>query len=787
MEFSENNPAGEGSRKLPQRALPHAAGSNPILLGERAYDFAAPPASLFEYWRLLFRRKGVLLIAGVLGASLGLLISVPQTPIYQARTTLEIQRLNENILNTREIDPSAPNVALSMPEEIQTQIKILQSDSLIERVVAKLSGSNGAVSLTPPSRLSKWRAALGFANAVPVSARDAAIAMAAQNFQVQGFQQAHIVQVLCDSTDPNIAAEFANTLANEFIDQKLESRLTSAQRTSEWLSRQLEELKANLEESQEKLQSYGQAAGLMFTSEKDSVSEQKLKQLQADLSAAQAERVAKQSRYEIAARSPAETLSEVLDDAALRGFKTKLTELRSQLAELAVTLTPAHYRVRRLQAQIDELQAAFDRERANIIKRIANEFDAAKRREELLAQEYKIQSSLVSDQAGRVTHYDILKREVDTNRQLYEAMLQRVKEYGIASAIMANNVRVVDPAKPPVVPYKPDIYMHTVLGLVTGVFLGILWVVRQERADRTIHDPGEAAAYLGLPELGVILAAEADTTLKIPHRHISSLQAVIKRIAARDAQQLTPYSGRDNQLGRVALVTWQNKFSLVAECFRTTAASILFSQNNGTPAHVLVITSANPQDGKSTTASNLAIALAETKRRVLLIDADLRRRSLHRVFHVENGWGLLDALQEDGRIEEYPLETLARETVIPNLYVLSSGTEDSSMIQLLHSTRLPELLQRCRNEFDIVLIDAPPVLQLADARILARLSDGVIFVVQSGKTTRDMAIAACRQFYEDRSRVLGTVLNKWDPRGSEQEVYYATYAQYYGQKGMKKN
>ncbi len=786
MEFSEYN-ANENGKDLPERVLPEAVRANWISRADRGYEFnGASPVSLFDYWRLLLRRKGTLLIGGVLGAGLGLLISVPQTPIYQARTTLEIQRLNENVLNTRDIDPAAPNVNVSTPEEIQTQIKILESDSLIDRVVTKLTGGKAAGSLVAPSRLSKWRAAFGLSKPVPVSSREAAIAMATQNLQVQALQQAHIVQILCDSTDPAVAAEFANTLTNEFIEQKIESRVTATQRTSEWLSRQLEELKVNLENSEEKLQSYGQAAGLMFTSEKDSVAEQRLKQLQADLSAAEADRVAKQSRYEIATTAPPETLSEVLDDAALRGFQSKLAELRSQLAELTVTLTPAHYRVRRLQAQIDELQASFDRARNNIIKRISNEFEGAKRREQLLSQEYKFQTSLVTDQSGKATHYDILRREVDTNRQLYEAMLQRVKEYGIASAITANNVRIVDPAKAPTLPYKPDIYMFTVLGLATGVFLGILLIIRQERADRTIRGPGEAPSYLGLPELGIILSAKADSTLRFSRRHTSSLQGVIKRIVGRDVAQAELYSGRENQPSRVELVTWQNKLSRLAECYRAAAASILFSRQDGIAAHVLVITSANPQDGKSTTASNLAVALAETKRRVLLVDADLRRRGLHRVFEIEIRWGLVDILQEDANIHEYPLELLARETAIPNLYVLSSGSEESSMIHLLHSTRLPELLRRCRKEFDIVLIDAPPVLQLADARILARLCDAVIFVIQSGKTTRDMVTAACRQFYEDHSRVLGTILNKWDPRSSEQEGYYAAYYQYYDQDQIKK-
>jgi capsular exopolysaccharide synthesis family protein len=714
---------------------------------------------------------------------------VPRTPIYEAHTTLEIQGLNENLLNTRDVNPSAPAVNSSAVEEIQTHIKILQSESLIGRVISKF-GLTG--SFTPLSRLARWRAALGMSRSNPASAREAAVMMAAQNIQIEALQQAHIIQILCDSTDPKIAAEFLNTLTNEFIDQKLESRGKTSQRTSEWLNRQVEELKLNLEKSEEALQSYAVSAGLMFTSEKDSsTAEQKLQQLQGEVSSAQADRLTKQSKHEIAASAPPESLPQVLDDVSLRNLQSKLSEMRSQLAELNISLTPEHYRVQRLQAQIGELQDAFDRERANIIKRITNEYDDAKRREELLAHAYTTQASLVSDQAGKVAHYGILKREVETSRQLYEGMMQRVKEYSIASAITANNVRVLDPATAPAAPYKPDIYMYTMLGLATGVFLGILLIVRQARVDRSIQVPGEAPSYLKVREFGVILSAGADATLKTrrSHKQIPSLQSMMEFSqgpAARNSSEAGGNNGGENRKPRmVELMAWEKRSSLFAECFRTTAASLLFTEPSGTPPHVLVVTSSNPRDGKSTIVSNLAVALAETKRRVLLIDADLRRPHLHTVFQLENRWGLTDILQADIEIKEYPQEMLAQETTVPNVYITSSGSGREGSVHLLHSTRLLELLRRVQREFDIVLIDAPPVSQIADARVLARLADGVIYVIRSGNTTRDMAMAACRQFCEDRSRVLGTILNMWDPREHSQghyAHYYDSYYEYYAQR-----
>jgi polysaccharide biosynthesis transport protein len=745
----------------------------------------ALPMSLFEYFQLLLRRKGVLLVAAVLGTSAGLLISMPRTRIYQAHTTLEIQGFNENLLNTREVNPAVPSGSTSAVEEMQTQIKILQSESLIGRVIGEL-GVKG--SFIPPTRLARWRAALGFAKAAPASEREVAVMMAAGSVEVEPLQQARVIRLFCDSTDPKIAAEFLNTLVNEFIDLKMNSRVETSQRTSGWLNRQVEDLRLNLEKSEEKLQEYALSAGITFTSEKEgSVAEQKLQQVQVELSAAQADRLTKQSKYEIASSAPVSSLPQVLDDVSLRNLQSRLADLRSQLAELTVSLTPEHYRVQRLEAQIEELQNASDRERENIIKRIANEYEDAKRREELLSREYEAQAALVSDQAGKVAHYGILKREVETSRQLYEAMMQRVKEYAIASAITANNVRVVDPATAPAAPYKPDIYMYTMLGLVTGLFLGIILIVRQERVDRTIRDPGEASSYLKVPEFGVILSANSDPMLEMQsgHKHIRSLHGLIqfsKRIAARNFVQRVKDSSPSNQPGVLELMKWDKKYSLFSECFRTAATSLLFTESNGKTPQVLVITSCNPQDGKSTTASNLAVALAETKRRVLVLDADLRRPNLHTIFQLENRWGLIDILQADIDIRDYPLEMLVQQTSVQNVYVTTSGSDNDSVVHLLHSARLPQLLRHLRTQFDVILIDAPPVARMADARVLARLSDGVILIVRSGKTTRDMAIDACRLFHEDRTAVLGAILNMWDPRDSNRAAhsdYYDSYYEYY--------
>lgn len=727
---------------------------------------ASPSSLLLEYWHIFRRRKGTILIAAFLGVLAGILFTLPQTPIYQARTSLEIQGINENFLDMKEGRLASTLPDYSLDAYIQTQMKILQSDTLIERVMTKLTLKHRADPPENPGRLSAWRPMLGVPEPQKVSSWKQALRSAAENLNVRTSGLTRIVELLCDSTNPGLAAEFVNTLAGEYIDQNLEARWNSSQHTGEWLTRQIQDLKVKLEKSEDELQAYARATGLMFTGEKGNVAEDRLRQMQEALSAAQTERVAKQSQYELMLSSSPESLPEVLDDLSLRENQAKLTELRKQLAELSSSYTPVHYKVQRVQAQIAELQSVLQRDRGNILKRIFNDFQAAQRREKLLAAQHATQARLVSEQAVKAIHYNILKREVDTNRQLYDGMLQKVKESSITAAMKASNIRVVDAARTPTLPYKPKLIVNLGLGLLTGLCLGLAFIVVGERANRAIQAPGDAAFYLNVPELGIIPSAKAD-----PGKHLYAS----RRRPGEGAPLTAPKD----------LITFQRKPSLLAESFRATLTSILFLEQNGKNSQVIVMTSPNPSEGKTTIVSNLGLAMAETHRRVLIVDADLRKPRLHEIFDLDNKWGLSNLLQQEEPVEEFDRDTLGHKTEIPGLWVLPSGSETASVSDLLYSVRLPELIQRFRLEFDAVLIDTPPMLQMFDARVLGRLADGVILVIRAGQTTRDIALTATHRFGEDGTPVLGTILNDWNPKntsGYGYENYYKSYYHYYGTK-----
>jgi succinoglycan biosynthesis transport protein ExoP len=721
---------------------------------------AASPGydSLLDYWHILFRHRKTLLSCALAGLLAAIVISLLQTRIYRVRTSVEFQ--GSGFLETKGSTDSSGSY--STPESyMETQVKLLQSESLLEHVIDKLK--------LQQQRPAGWRA---LTSRLPQ--KDELIRNIQRNLTVRTSGNSHLLEVLYESPDPKGAADFANTLVSEFIELSQEARWKSAEGTAEWLTNHLNIMKVQLEQSEAQLQDYARTSGLTFTSEKENLAENRLKELQDELSKAQADRIASQAKSEGAKSKPPDSLPEILEDPTMRDYRQKLAELQRQYAELSATLTPEHYRVQRVQAQINELKLAMSTERNNVLRRIGNEYTAALRRETLLSKAHAEQEKAVADQSEKAIHYDTLKRDVDSNRRLYEVMLQRVKEASLASAMRDSNVLVVDRAKPPILPYRPNLPVNSAIGLFSGMLLGFGFVLLRERVDRRISAPGDAQVYLDLPELGVIPLDETAVSRQISN----GLQP------RRSASSIPAASSLKSPLGDCPeLATWKRKPSMLAECARTTLTSILLPSENGNGPRVIVLTSPCPGDGKTTVACNLSIAVAEIGRKVLLIEGDLRRPRLHKVFGVGNSWGLSDVLWADYPLETVPMSHLARESEVSSLYLLPGGSCGVTPWNLFYSPRMSMLLKRLRTEFDMIMIDAPPMIHLADARVLGRLADGVILVVRAGQTTTESALFASQRFAEDGTRVLGTVLNSWDPRTSR-SYGYGNYREYHAHVGQ---
>lgn len=734
---------------------------------------------LLERGRILLRYRGTLILTASLGGLLAFLYTLPQTPIYQTSALVEIQQMNPDFLNMRQVNPVEQAEGSWDGDALETQIKVMQTRTMVDRTLNKLRVDRPKQISSQPDRISAWREALKLEQLDATSARDQALAMAANSLKVRASGRTRLVQITVDSTDPTLAADFANTLAEEFIDQNLEARWMMTERTGEWLSGQLEDMRIKLERAEIRLQDYARRSGLLYTTEEGNIAEERLQQLQQELSAAQADRVSKQSRFEVASKSASHALPDVLNDSSLREYQSKLTDLRRQEAELSTTLNSEHDKVRRVRAQIEALGAALVSERDSIVTRIGNEYDEAVRHDALLRQHYETQARIVGEQAEKAIQYNILKREVESTREIHDAMLQRVKEASVASALRASNVRVVDAARVPSSPFKPRIVPNVLVGLILGGLFGIAFVFLRERTDQTLQSPGDISSYLNMRELGVIPTAERKRALKIRYSPRSN------RPRANLAYgQLEKDPNEPSKPNRVELVSWQHNPSMIAESFRATLTSILFSGQNGSRPRVLTITSSSPSEGKTTVACNLAIALVHLKQRVLLIDADMRKPRLHEIFDVAQADGLCDLLMTRRSLVHEPLDAYIRQASVENLLLLPSGSSEhnSTATHLLYSEQMAELLQRFKSEFDMVLIDSPPMLHIPDARILGRLSDAVVLVVRAGKTTRDTALAAQQMLDEDGTTLLGSVLNRWDPRNSNRGAYgcgYGYYERYY--------
>ncbi|MBV9406731.1 MAG: polysaccharide biosynthesis tyrosine autokinase, partial [Acidobacteriaceae bacterium] len=700
-------------RSLAPPSRPMAELSDPELITFR--DLFRP---LRVEWRLIVAATLTAILAAVV---LGLI----QKPVYQATAQLEVQEPNSDVLNMRTANAVPSENAIE--PYLQTQVRIIQSYALLQRAADKLQLGRYREFNPRPSRFSHWPILNRFVRATP-SGEQAVLQVLANHVSVRAVDQTHVIEITCRSVDPRLARDLANTISAEFISQTLARRIQNTQNTTHWLADQLQELKTNLEQSEDALQAYARDAGLIFPDPSDTgnVDEAKLRDLEQLLAKAQDERVAAEARYQRVTASPPDSLPDVLDDLTLRDYQVKLTDLKREAADLGSTLAPGHYKVKEVQAQIAVLEGASARRQADLIERIKTQYEAAQTREKLLASAYAAQSGVVTHQSAKTVRYDMLKREVDSNRALYEAILQRVKEAGVASAIRTTNVQVIDAARIPDFPAKPDLRLYSFAGLFAGAFAGVVMAFARS-GDGLIHAPGRAMLRLQLPELGAI-----------PDARLHGGGKVFEFGKHYDPALLPPPERRSE----LSLACWQDKDSSLAESIRTTLASVLFSRPYP-PPQVLAITSPQSGDGKTTLASNFAILLAGTGRRVLLVDANLRSPRLHLIFNVPNAKGLTSLLLQFGSDAAGSIKGLIQSTKVPGLSVLPVGPRRADAMDRLYSDHLQELFDRLRNDFDVIIIDAAPLLY-TDSRPVARVADGVVLVLRAGQAGSDPTSAVQR-------------------------------------------
>lgn len=729
---------------------------------------------LVDYYRVLLRWRWAILATAVCGAVLAFLLTLGSMPVYQARTSLDIQSINGDFLNRRDVSVTGDsNAGAPSDTYIQTQIKLLQSETLLERTVARLKGEPHPAAVERQDLLSRIKRSLHLAHSEPLPF-DALVENAAKHVKIKPLGLTRLVEITCSSWDAKFSATFCNTLVSEYKAQDQDVRGNEAQTTSEWLTRQLADIRTKYEESARRLEQATGGNGLILSPESSAVSEDRLRQMQAELVRAQADRMEKEAQVRLATQSAAETLPSVQDSAQYRADQARLADLEAEVSKLVPPLTEENPRVVHLRAQIRQAQGSLAADSRSSTGRVQNEYNAAVHREALLRRAYESAEASVSTELNETSKVSLLKREVDSEQSLYQTLLQRAREAGFASAMQVSTIRVVDAAKKPEAAVSPQRSTAMILGLLLGGIGGIGFAFLKERNTEVFRAPGEAERYLQVHELGVIPSATgARKGGGLILSRMTAARGLGRYGPAADAAERI-----EGQRNALAIAGWDESFSIVAEAYRNATYSILLADTAGGRARMYVVSSPNASEGKTTVTSNLGVALARSKRRVVLVDGDLRKPGLNRVFDVPNTRGLRDILHGEESLHNTPIGELCQPTAIPNLHVVSAGTGSEEVVELLHSPRLSELLARLSQEFDIVLIDTPPMLHMADARIFAGHVDGAILVLRAGTTSREQATTARDLFEHDRVRMVGTILNGFDPRREGRWSYYRSYYQY---------
>jgi exopolysaccharide transport family protein len=700
--------------------------------------------------------------------------TLKQKPVYRAQAIVEIQKENPDIPTIKELY----ELETVSDAYLRTQYSILASESLARRVIDQLRLDTLPEFSKPQwwswSRKKKTPLKQPFAiGPVPAEPDRDSYQRVLERFQehltIDPVNHSRLVAVGFDSCDPDLAARVVNTLAADYVDQTLEARWSATEKAADWLSHQLLGVKVKLEKSEDELQAYARRNGLIFVeSDKgasQSVANERLQQLQEELTRAQADRYSKEALYRLVQAGDYGSLPGVFGNKLLQDLTVRLTELKRENAQLSTTFNPDYPRVKEIQNQINEIEGSLQEERKRAADQIANEYSAAASRESLVQQALGEQQKQINIIAEKSIQYNILKREVETNKQLYEGLLQNLKAAGLSASLKASNIRIVDSAEAPTKPVKPKVPLNLALGALMGLGLGICVAFLQERLDDTLKGADDVERF-GLSALALIPAArELNGHNRLSHKLLGPMKAL---------------SLGENGSGRKPGAQWHridvegSQCAALAEAFRSLRTSILLSAADRPPSSLLV-TSTQPGEGKTTIASNLAIALAQLGRRVLLVDADLRFPSLHRLFRVRENMGLVSYLA--GHRDWHDV---VRPSGSVGLDVLFCGPVPPNPSELLSSQSMEALIRSAKAEYEFVILDSAPLLAVADSRVLAPLVSGVVLVAKSGITPREQILHAQSSIRNAGANLTGVVLNCVDLRTNG----YYNYGKY-GSNGNK--
>jgi polysaccharide biosynthesis transport protein len=730
---------------VPIELLPVASRLSPFELSPRE-------PHLYDYLLILRKHQWLILSFMLAVVTIVAIATFRMQPVYVATARIEIDRESSNILPFQ--GPEAYDYYSDSENYIETQARILTSETLALQTIRN-SGLSSRPEFSTPSGPSEAIATGNLAN----QKRPPELAEFLGSLAVKRVPNSRLMDITFESTDPHLASRIANAHIENFIQQNLRSRYEATSQASSWLADQLNELKLKVQKSEDARIAYERQNQIWTLDDKQNITTQRLSDINKELTDAQSERLKKESLYTFAKEGNLDAVPQMQNNLFLSELIKKRNELNAQYNDSLSQYGPSFPKVQRFQAQVKELEGTINKERQNILNGLESEFREARQREAMVVEKLDAQKAQANSMSEKLVEYNILKREAEANKSLYDGLLTKLKEANISVGLKSSNIRLVDPAMIPSYPSRPAKARNLALAFLVGLVGGVGLALLREYLDNTVKSPDDIETLSRLPSL-----------------------AVVPQFAASNGNgrlngALSGANGTNGVDKRIELVAQHLPKSQMSEAFRALRTSILLSQADH-PPQVILVTSALPREGKTTAAANLAVTLAQLGDKTVLVDADLRKPGVGRLLNLTGGKyaGLSSYL---AGVSTLDLVTVPH-PAIPNLAAIPTGPLPPNPADLLSSHKLSDAIAELRSKYKFIVIDSPPVMAATDAVILSVQTDGVLLVVRSGETPKEAFTRTRDLLTSVKCRLLGVVLNAVDSSAPDYYYSYRYYPYSYG-------